>query len=138
MKKLRKAVQDYVALRRALGFELREVEVRLLDFVFSWNGMGSPTSPPNVPYSGPHNLPMFSRSCGPSGSVPCAASHDIGAPRSRVRRFRPGACCPTDRCGLDRTSIPKRRSGGCSKPLNLSPPATRCGPGPTTACLEHS
>ena len=33
MKKLRKAVQDYVALRRALGFKLRKVEVGLLDFV---------------------------------------------------------------------------------------------------------
>jgi integrase/recombinase XerD len=33
MKKLRKAVQDYVAIRRALGFKLRQVEVRLLDFV---------------------------------------------------------------------------------------------------------
>ena len=33
MKKLRKAVQDYVALRRALGFKLHKVEVGLLDFV---------------------------------------------------------------------------------------------------------
>jgi len=33
MKKLRKAVQDYLALRRALGFKLRQVEVGLLDFV---------------------------------------------------------------------------------------------------------
>ena len=33
MKKLRKAVQDYVALRRALGFKLEKVEVGLLDFV---------------------------------------------------------------------------------------------------------
>ena len=33
MKKLRKAVQDYVAMRRALGFNLRKVEVGLLDFV---------------------------------------------------------------------------------------------------------
>jgi integrase/recombinase XerD len=33
MKKLRKAVHDYVALRRALGFKLCKVEVGLLDFV---------------------------------------------------------------------------------------------------------
>ena len=33
MKNLRKAVQDYVAMRRALGFNLRKVEVGLLDFV---------------------------------------------------------------------------------------------------------
>jgi integrase/recombinase XerD len=33
MKNLRKAVQDYLALRRALGFKLRQVEVGLLDFV---------------------------------------------------------------------------------------------------------
>jgi len=33
MKKLRKAVQDYGALRRALGFKLERVEAGLLDFV---------------------------------------------------------------------------------------------------------
>jgi integrase len=33
MKKLRKAVRDYLALRRALGFKLERAEVGLLDFV---------------------------------------------------------------------------------------------------------
>ena len=46
MKKLRKAVQDYVALRRALGFKLERVEAGLLDFVSflecQWRRKGGP------------------------------------------------------------------------------------------------
>ena len=41
MKKLRKAVQDYVALRRALGFKLEKVEKGLLDFVSFLERQGS-------------------------------------------------------------------------------------------------
>jgi integrase len=41
MKNLRKAVQDYVALRRALGFKLEKVEVGLLDFVSFLKRQGS-------------------------------------------------------------------------------------------------
>jgi len=41
MKKLRKAVQDYVALRRALGFKLEKAEVGLLDFVSFLERQGS-------------------------------------------------------------------------------------------------
>src|SRR5215472_200200 len=41
MKKLRKAVQDYVALRRALGFKLAKAEVGLLDFVSFLERQGS-------------------------------------------------------------------------------------------------
>lgn len=33
MNTLRKAVQEYLTVRRALGFKLREVGTRLLDFV---------------------------------------------------------------------------------------------------------
>ncbi|HEY6290660.1 MAG TPA: tyrosine-type recombinase/integrase [Terriglobia bacterium] len=41
MKKLRKAVKDYGALRRALGFKLEKVEVGLLDFVSFLKRQGS-------------------------------------------------------------------------------------------------
>jgi len=41
MKKLRKAVRDYLALRRALGFKLERAEVGLSDFVSFLEGQGT-------------------------------------------------------------------------------------------------
>ena len=67
MNTLREALQDYLAMRRALGFKLHDAGVGLQDFVSFLERKRLPISPLAWHWSGLRDLPLFNQRTGLSG-----------------------------------------------------------------------
>ena len=80
MSTLRQAVQDYIEMRRGLGFKLRETERGLIDF---------------VAFLEANNTPLYhdgTGSCLGSATVACAA-FALGETAGLCPRIRPSSGC---------------------------------------------
>ena len=113
MNRLRKAVRDYLTMRRSLGFKLVRHEAGLHEFVSFLARRSSPTSPSSWHWSGPHKIRITNPMSGRRGSASCAASLGTGVRRIPRQKFRHSVCCPIDRRALDHTSIPITKSKNC-------------------------
>ena len=119
MNRLRKAVRDYLTMRRGLGFKLvdrgRAAGVRR----HSWRENAVLASPSIWHWSGQPGIPTTQPVSGRRGSASCAASPGTGVRRIPRPKFRHSVCClivPT------RSTILLFRSGNpdtaesCQKP----------------------
>ena len=132
----RKKVEDYVELRRSLGFKLLDARNGLIQFAsfleqnrethitialaMKWAQQDKKRVPPN----------------GPSGSVSFAVLHATGVLMIPELRCRHPGCCLIGRRGRIRTCTATRRSGNCSRPRDGYRPHTVCGVLPITACWD--
>ena len=67
MSELRQALQDYLAVRRALGFKLARADQRLSGFIGYLEQAGPARSPPNWPWPGRASHPAGIPRGGASG-----------------------------------------------------------------------
>ena len=122
MKPLRQAIQDYLALRRSLGFKLRDA------------GSGCRSSPTFLRPVARHRLRHSSRWSGRSKTQRCCpqrvrsglamsvASLATRLPSTREPRFRRRGCCRFARAGRDPSCIRRSKSSGLlSCALELAP-----------------
>jgi hypothetical protein len=132
--KLRKAIHDYLALRRSLGFKLVAHEIALREFAAFLAGEKTGlASRQLLPWNGLRNILNSPLMNGHPDSASCADSPGTGVLRILRQKFPRRICCPIVHLVRGRTSIPIRKSASCYKPLSLCPLVTRCGPGPTIA-----
>lgn len=111
MNRLRKAVRDYLKIRRSLGFKLVRHETGLHEFVSFLARRSSPHITVKLALewaTKDSNHKPYER-----GSASCAASRGTGVRRIPRQKFRHSVCCPTDRRALDHTSIPITKSKNC-------------------------
>jgi hypothetical protein len=130
----RKKVEEYVELRRSLGFKLLDTNNGLIKFAslleqsrathitialaMKWRSRTRMRAPPN----------------GPGGSVSFAVLHATGAPMIPEPRCRHPGCSLTGPRGLARTSTATMRSGSYSRPRDDCRLFTAYGVRPITAC----
>ena len=128
MNTLRQAVQEYLSLRRSLGFKLREAGKGLLDFV-------------TVHGAAPRFLHHQAVGAGLGSTTSERSTGALGATtefRTRIRALSqchrstnadsaPRACCHSDRSGRDLTCTPTKRSAAYCAPLSTCPVAYERG-----------
>jgi integrase/recombinase XerD len=101
MNQLRKAVRDYLTMRRGLGFKLvRNMRPDCTSSCHSWRENAVHASPLTWHWSGPRKMPITNPTSGRRGSASCAASPGTGVRRIPRQKFRHSVCCPTARRAL--------------------------------------
>ena len=133
MNPLAKAVRDYLALRRGLGFKLVQHEAGLQEFAsfLARKRSSHITVALALEWATRH---AHQKPCRMGGAAQHCARLRPSLERHGFRRpkFRRWVCCLIVRHALNHISIPTMKSGSCWKPPRLDPPLTRCGAGPTT------
>ena len=130
----RKKVEEYVELRRSLGFKLLDAKNGLIQFAsfleqsrathitialaMKWAQQDKMRVPPN----------------GPGGSASFAVLRAIGVLMIPEPRCHHPGCSLTAPGGLARTCTATRRSGNCSRPRDSYRLLTVCGVRPITVC----
>ena len=113
MNRLRKAVRDYLAMRRGLGFKLVRHEPLLQEFVSFLERKRSPHITVNLALEWAtqhnHHTPCEWR----HDSASCVLSPGTGVRRIPRQKFRRSACCLIGPNALSHTSIPITRSERC-------------------------
>ncbi len=141
MNSLREAVQEYLSMRRGLGFQLREAGKALPDFVcFLEKRNARHSAPGNWRLLGHNNHRTFNQRNGLGGSVSSAVLHGIAARLIRAQRFHHRDCCLSSRSGHDLISIPMTRSAGyCELPstCHIVSSVENYGPGFSIACSGY-
>ena len=121
MNTLREAVAGYLALRRGLGFTLRNAGIGLGDFVSFLEQQGAAfiTTTLAVAWA---QQPASARPAEWARRLSYVrASHATAVPPTHGRRFRLGGCSHTARNGHAPISIPTQRFSNCWKPPCVSP-----------------
>ena len=132
MNPLAKAVRDYLALRRGLGFKLVRHEAGLQEFASFLARKRS--SHITVALA----LELATRHAHQKPAEWAARLSIVrgfavtGAPRIRRLKFHRWVCCLIVRHALNHISIPTMKSGSCWGPPRLDHPLTSCVAGPTT------
>jgi hypothetical protein len=81
MSRLRKAVRDYLTMRRGLGFKLVKHEAGLREFLTFLARKRSARITVNLARSGQRKMPITNPTSGRRGSASCAASPGTGVRR---------------------------------------------------------
>ena len=113
MNRLRKAVRDYLTMRRGLGFKLVRHESGLREFVSFLARKRSARITVNLAPARERKQGSGFDLSGRRGSALCAASPGTGVRRIPQQRFRHSVYFPTGRNALSHTSIPITRSERC-------------------------
>ncbi|SPE37711.1 hypothetical protein SBA3_2700004 [Candidatus Sulfopaludibacter sp. SbA3] len=99
MKTLRKAVENYIALRRSLGFKLRDMATGLADFVSFLEQKAAPHITTVLALERPRSPGTISPAIGPDGAVSFVCLPATGARPIHTPRFRRMACSRFERNG---------------------------------------
>jgi hypothetical protein len=113
MNRLRKAVRDYLTMRRGLGFKLVRHETGLQEFVSFLERKRSLHITVNLALEWAHSIPTKHPVSGRRDSASYAASPGTGVRRIPRRKFRRSVCCLIGPNALSHTSIPIPRSEYC-------------------------
>ena len=98
MNTLREALQEYLELRRGLGYKMHDAGLLLPRFVsFMEEHQRRAHHERGWRWSGRSSRDRCSPPSGRGGCASCAASPAIAAPPTAARRFRRSACCRTAR-----------------------------------------
>ena len=94
MSDLRGALDDYLVVRRSLGYQLDKAEELLTSFVATWKARAPPTSPPSSRSPGRRVRPGLIRPGGAIGWERCEGSPATSNATTLEPRFLPPTSCP--------------------------------------------
>ena len=130
-----KAVEDYVNMRRSLGFKLHEAMAALLNFASFLEQSGASHLTIALALQWAQQDRQHALSNGPGGSVWYAGLRVIGVRMTRKPKFHHGDCCLTALAGHGRTYIAMMRCKGCSLPRSSCHRLAVCAVQHTTVSL---
>jgi hypothetical protein len=140
MNTLRQAVQEYLSMRRNLGFGLRKVGHGLLDFVTFMEQHRASYITRRWRLTGRNNPKKCNRRSGPNDCASCADLRGIAVRPIHARRFHRRAYCRSGGSGRDRTCTRMMRSNDyCVPPskCHAAIKAVSCDLGSTIVCSGY-
>jgi hypothetical protein len=113
MKPLRQAIDEYIALRRSLGFKLRRMAEGLREFAIFLDQKAAPYVTTALAMEWALLPTHYQPRIGRNDSVLSAYLPAIGMLRTRARRFLPWVCSRFGHNAPDRICIRSRRFKSC-------------------------
>ena len=127
---IRKAVENYLAMRRALGFKLVDQGAVLCQFVVFLEKEKAPFITTALALRWATQPFGSNQPGGPTASVSFVASHATGAPLIPVPKSHRWGFCLSATSVRCHTSIQMRKSKDCWKPPGICPHSLPYGVGP--------
>ncbi len=107
MSGLRQALDDYLTIRRALGFKLERAGLLLADFVTHLEAGGADTITTQAALAWATLPPTAIQIGGPTGCQWCGALPATCMPSTPPTKCLPPSCCPAEATGPRPTSTPR-------------------------------
>ncbi len=116
MNTLRQALNEYLALRQAMGFKLQEESRLLPRFIDFLDDHGETFITTDMAVRWATQCPLLSPPSGPGACALCVSSRATEARPIRARKFRPPGCCPTAHGVQNPIFTTTMKSTGCFRP----------------------